>query len=64
MDLVFSSDFYVSIEFIPDFKDENPYQISYGAKIIKGGKTYIRKSNLGEWEIDFLNISFNVDLIH
>jgi len=62
--LVFNSDFYVSIEFIPDFKDENPYQIGYGAKIIKGGKTYIRKSSLGEWEIDFFNISFNVDLIH
>ena len=62
--LVFNHDFYVSVEIIPDFKSDNPFQISYGVKMIKGGKMFTRKSSLGEWEISSINVSFNVDLIH
>ncbi len=62
--LVFNSDFYVSVEFIPDFKTEEAFQITYGAKLIKGGKTYFRESSIGGWTSFFANVSFNIEVIY
>lgn len=62
--LVISKDFFVSVEFIPDFESNEAYQISYGGKLIKEGKTYFRSSSLGDWVNIPYNISFNIDLLY
>ena len=62
--LVCDDEFYVSVEFLPDFKEEKPWPIHYGAKLIKEGKTYFRESSMGEWTSSFGNVSFYVDVIY
>lgn len=61
--LVFNSVFFVSVEFIPDFIGKRPYQISYGFKMIKNGKSYIRQYSQGKWSIVKYNTSFNIDVL-
>lgn len=63
-DLAFDEDFFVSVEFIPDFESERSYEITYGVKMIKGGKTYIRSSSQGEWTTHPFNFSMNIDLMY
>jgi hypothetical protein len=62
--LVLDHDFFISVEFLPDFKNNEIFQISYGAKLIKGGKTYFRKSSLGKWTSFFGNVSFNIEVVN
>lgn len=60
--LFYNQDIFLSVEFLPLFDGNAPFQISYGAKLLKSGKAFVRQSSLGAWSMIPLNPSFNVDV--